>query len=74
MPPLPTVSGRQLVAAFHRADFEILRRGGSHIIIVHADFPVMLSVPDRPRLKPGIPRALMRKAGLTARQFKELLE
>lgn len=74
MPPLPTVSGRQAVAAFQRADFEILRRHRSHIIIVHPDLPVMLSVPDRPRLKPGIPRALIRKAGLTARQFEELLE
>jgi len=74
MPPLTPVSGRLAVAAFQKAGFEILRRRGSHIIIVKDDIRVMLSVPDHRQLKPGAPRALIRKAGLTAQEFEELLK
>lgn len=74
MPPLPPVSGRQAVAAFQKAGFEILRRRGGHIIIVKDDIAIMLSVPDHRQLKPGTPRALIRKAGLTAQEFEELLK
>jgi predicted RNA binding protein YcfA (HicA-like mRNA interferase family) len=74
MPPLTPVSGRQAIAAFQKADFEILRRRGSHIIIVKDDIAIMLTVPDQRQLKPGVPRALIRKAGLTAQQFEQLLK
>jgi len=74
MPPLTPVSGRLAVAAFQKAGFEILRRRGGHIIIVKDDIAVMLSVPDHRQLKPGAPRALIRKAGLTAQEFEELLK
>ena len=74
MPPLTPVSGRLAIAAFQRAGFEILRRRGSHIIMVKAAMPVTLSVPDQRQLKPGTPRALIRKAGLTAQEFEELLK
>ena len=74
MPPLTPVSGRLAIAAFQKAGFEILRRRGSHIIIVKDDMAVMLSVPDHRQLKPGASRALIRKAGLTVREFEELLK
>ena len=74
MPPLTPVSGRLAIAAFQKAGFEILRRRGSHIIIVKDDISVMLSVPDHRQLEPGALRALIRKAGLTAQEFEELLK
>ncbi len=74
MPPLPPVSGRQAISAFQKAGFEILRRRGGHIIIVKDDIEIMLTVPDQRHLKPGVPRALIRRAGLTAQEFEQLLK
>ncbi len=74
MPPLTPVSGRLAIAVFQKAGFEILRRRGSHIIIVKDDIRVMLSVPDHRQLEPGALRALIRKAGLTVQEFEELLK
>ncbi len=73
MARLPTVSGRQAVAAFERAGFEVRRQRGSHIVMVKPGFPGMLSVPDHRQLKPGTLRALIRKAGLTVDEFVELV-
>jgi len=73
MPRLPVISGRQAVAAFRRAGFEVKRQRGSHIILAKAGFPETLSVPDHKELKPGTLRALIRKAGLTIDQFEQLV-
>ncbi len=73
MPRVPKVSGRQAVAAFERAGFEVRRRRGSHIVMVKPGFPETLSVPDHRQLRPGTLRALIRKAGLTVEEFLSLL-
>jgi len=72
MARLPTVSGRQAVAAFERAGFEVRRQRGSHIVLVKVGITATLSVPDHRQLKPGTLRALIRKAELTVDQFAEL--
>jgi predicted RNA binding protein YcfA (HicA-like mRNA interferase family) len=73
MPRLPKVSGRQAVAAFERAGFEVRRRRASHIVMVRPGFPETLSVPDHRQLRPGTLRALIRKAGLNVEEFLALL-
>lgn len=73
MPRLPDISGRQAVAAFQKAGFEVRRQRGSHIVMTKPGFPATLSVPDHRELKPGTLRALVRKAGLTIHQFQQLL-
>ena len=73
MARLPTVSGRQAVAAFERAGFEVKRQRGSHVILVKAGITATLSVPDHRQLKPGTLRALIRKAELTVDEFAELV-
>jgi len=73
MAPLPAVSGRQAVAAFERAGFEVRRQRGSHIILTKAGVAATLSVPDHRRLRTGTLRALIRKAGLTPDGFVALL-
>jgi len=73
MPRLPRMSGREAVAAFERAGFQVRRRRGSHIVMTKPGHPATLSVPDHRQLKPGILRALIRKAGLTVERFNELL-
>lgn len=74
MPRLPRLSGRQAVAVFERAGFEVRRRRGSHIVMTKPDHPETLSIPDHRQLKPGTLRALIRKAGLTVARFEELLD
>lgn len=74
MARLPAVSGRQAVAAFERAGFEVRRQRGSHIVMARARMPVTLSIPDHRQVKPGTLRALIRKAGLTVEEFAELLK
>jgi len=73
MPRLPRMSGREAVAAFERAGFQVRRRRGSHIIMTRPGFPETLSIPDHRELKTGTLRALIRKAGLTVERFNELL-
>ncbi len=74
MPRLPVISGRQAMAAFQRAGFEVKRQRASHIIMVKPGFPATLSVPDHRELKAGTLRALIRKAELTIDQFEQLLQ
>jgi predicted RNA binding protein YcfA (HicA-like mRNA interferase family) len=73
MPRLPRISGRQAVAAFERAGFEVKRQRGSHIVMVKRGFAETLSVPDHGELRPGTLRALIRKAGLSVEEFLALL-
>ena len=61
------------MVAFERAGFQVRRQRGSKIIMVKPGFPETLSVPDHRQLRPGMLRALIRKAGLTVEQFIELL-
>ncbi len=74
MARLPTVSGRQAVAAFQQAGFQVRRQRGSHIVMVKPGFPETLSIPDHREIKPGTLRALIRKAGLSVDEFVELLK
>lgn len=74
MPRLPVISGRQAMAAFQRAGFEVKRQRASHIIMSKPDSPATLSIPDHRELKRGTLRALIRKAGLTIEQFEQLLQ
>ena len=74
MPRLPQVSGREAVAAFERAGFNVKRQRGSHIVMTKPGSPETLSVPDHRQIKPGTLRSLIRKAGLTVDQFIDLLK
>ncbi len=75
MTGLPVVSGRQAVRAFERAGWRQLRRGrGSHILLVKAGVPAVLSVPDHKELGRGTLRWLIHDAGLTVDQFGALLD
>ena len=74
MARLPQVSGREAVAAFQRAGFEIKRQRGSHIAMTKAGSLHTLSIPDHSQIKPGTLRSQIRKAGLTVEEFIALLK
>ena len=70
---LPRISGRKAVHAFQRAEWEVARQRGSHVVLTKAGSIHALSVPLHRVLGPGLLRDLVRKAGLTVEEFMELL-
>ena len=73
MPPLPVVSGREVLRAFQRDGWHVLRRESSHVILGKPGCPSILSIPDHRELKRGTLRGLIRTAGLTVDEFVDLL-
>ena len=71
MTQLPVLSGREVVRAFVRLGWEIARQKGSHIILVTANHPATLSVPDHREIARGTLRSLIRRSGLTVQEFNE---
>jgi predicted RNA binding protein YcfA (HicA-like mRNA interferase family) len=71
---LPLVSGRDTVRALARIGFEVDRRRGSHIILRQSRPPHRrIVVPDHNQIAKGTLRAIIRHAGLTVREFLDLL-
>lgn len=69
MPRLPVLSCRAVVAAFEDLGWEVVRRRGSHVIMIREDEPATLSIPDHAEVARGTLRALIRMAGLTVPEF-----
>jgi predicted RNA binding protein YcfA (HicA-like mRNA interferase family) len=74
MPKLPVVSGRQARRAFEKDGWVFDRQRSSHMVLVKAGVPVNLTVPDHRELDRGLLRGLIRDAGLTVKQFRDLLD
>jgi len=71
---LPVVSGRDTVRALARIGFEVDRQRGSHIILRQSRPPHRrIVVPDHDQIAKGTLRAIIRHAGLTVREFLDLL-
>lgn len=71
---LPVVSGAQAVKAFCRIGYEVDVQEGSHVILRHVEPPHRrLSVPNHKELAKGTLRTLIRDAGLTVDEFRDLL-
>ena len=72
---LPVISGREAVKAFQRLGYEIDHQTGSHIILRHVKPPYRrLTMPPHKEVAKGTLRALIRQAGLTVKEFLELLK
>jgi predicted RNA binding protein YcfA (HicA-like mRNA interferase family) len=75
MSELPVVRPRQLIRALERAGFFVHHIRGSHHYLRHPDKPgILVTVPYHSRdLKRGTLRAILRQAGLTPDQLRDLL-
>ena len=69
MPPLPVLSGREVVKVFESFGWEVARQSGSHIIMTKEGELVTLSVPDHREVAKGTLRSLIRASNLTVDQF-----
>ena len=74
MTRLPTLTARKIIKALDQAGFEIERQTGSHIILRN---PISLRTTCVPLHGKDVKRSLMkeilRQAGLTEKEFQELL-
>lgn len=72
---LPALSSREAVRAFEKIGFQVQpsRGKGSHIALFNPSSRKLLIVPGHGELKRGTLRGLIREAGLTVLEFRELL-
>ena len=74
MARLPVISGRRVVRALERAGYELDRQRGSHMVLRHSQPPHRrVVVPDHREVARGTLRAILRSAGLSIEEFRELL-
>ncbi len=71
MPPVPVLSGRDVVRTFERFGWRVARQRGSHIVMVKEGHIATLSIPDHKEVGRGTLRSLIRSAGLTIAEFVE---
>ncbi|MGB5527917.1 MAG: type II toxin-antitoxin system HicA family toxin [Gemmatimonadota bacterium] len=71
---LPVISGRRVVRALERAGYAVDRQRGSHIVLRHTLPPHRrVVVPDHREVARGTLRAILRHAGLSVEEFRDLL-
>jgi len=73
---LPTLNGKRVVRALGRAGFVVDRVVGSHYLMAFpndATRTVTVPVHSGRDLKPGTLRSIIRQAGFSVEEFKELL-
>ena len=69
MPPLPALSGQEIVRVFESFGWSVARQRGSHIILTKQGEISTLSVPNHKEVAKGSLRSLIRAANLTTDQF-----
>lgn len=74
MPPVPKLSGREIVRVFERFGWNVARQKGSHIILVKDDNIATLSVPNHKEVAKGTVRSLIKSSGLTVLEFNEKIQ
>jgi len=72
MPPLPILSGRDVVKVFAQDGWQMARQRGSHMVLVKPGHMATLSVPDHREVARGTLRSLIRSSGLTVEEFNAL--
>lgn len=69
MPPLPVLSGKEVVRVFESFGWSVARQRGSHIVMTKDRENVTLSIPDHREVAKGTLRSSIRSANLTVDQF-----
>jgi predicted RNA binding protein YcfA (HicA-like mRNA interferase family) len=74
MTQLPSLSGKELIAALKRAGFEVIRVKGSHHFIRHADGrSTVVPVHSGEDIGPGLMAKILRDCELSRDQLQEFL-
>jgi len=72
MPVLPILSGREVVRAFERDGWHMVRQKGSHMVLIKDGHVATLSIPEHREIARGTLRSLIRSSGMTVDQFLAL--
>jgi len=71
---LPVVSGQELCKILKQIGYSIDHQTGSHIILRNENPPHRrLTVPNHREIAKGTLRAILRQAGLTAEELRDLI-
>lgn len=73
MTKLPVCSGEDAIRILKKAGWIQDRQRGSHVTLIKEGMAVVLTVPLHQELGPGLLRSLIRKAGLTVKEFQDFL-
>lgn len=73
MPKLPILRPRDVVRVFNQLGWRVSRQRGSHIILTKDGHIATLSVPDHNYVARGTLMSLIIRAGLTVKEFVDLL-
>lgn len=72
---LPAVRPRQLIRVLERSGWKLARTKGSHQSFRHPDHTNIVTVPVHGRdLKRGMLAGILKDAGITPEEFRELLK
>ncbi len=74
MTPLPSLSSVQVVKAFQKWGWQVVRQRGSHIIMTKPGQVATLSIPNYPEVAKGTLRGLIRSANLSIDQFLSTIQ
>jgi len=69
MPPVPVIRPDEAVVVFESFGWEVVRRSGSHIIMVRPGHNATLCIPNHREVARGTLRSLIRSAELTVAEF-----
>jgi len=70
---LPVLTGSELVKALSKIGYEIDHQTGSHIILRNIYYPFRrLTIPNHKEIAKGTLKAIIRQAGLSVKEFKQL--
>jgi predicted RNA binding protein YcfA (HicA-like mRNA interferase family) len=70
---LPVVSGKRIVRALEKVGFEVVSTRGSHCKLRHLSPRRIVIVPLHDEVRPGTLASILRQAGLTADELRDLL-
>ena len=74
MSQLPILTWRQVTKTLERAGFVFDRQKGSHMVYYHPETNRTVVIPRHREIKRGTLREILREAGLTPQEFRQLLE
>jgi predicted RNA binding protein YcfA (HicA-like mRNA interferase family) len=70
---IPLVSGKEMIKALKKTGYSVVRQNGSHIRLKHPNRK-SVTVPDHKELGLGLTLRILKDAGLSPKEFKDLLD
>jgi len=70
---LPVITPKATIKAFSKAGWQVARQKGSHVQMIKPGEKPILTIPYHGKLKRGVLRTLIKKAGMTVKEFNSLL-